>query len=93
MTDKGAIETATRRLAAALDGLEAALDRRREVDGRESSLSVQLASLGADRSRLASELDQQTARATRLDAANREVSQRLDAAMETVRSMVEAQER
>ena len=92
MTDKGAIETATRRLAAALDGLEAALDRRREVDGRESSLSVQLASLGSDRSRLASELDQQMARASRLDAANREVAQRLNAAMETVRAMVEAQE-
>ena len=93
MNDKGAIETATRRLAAALDGLEAALDRRREVDGRESSLSVQLAALGADRSRLASELDQQTARSTRLDAASREVSQRLDSAMDRVRSMVEAQER
>lgn len=93
MSEGSPIESATRRLAAALDGLEAALERRREVDGRESTLSSQVAALGADRSRLAAELDQQTARAHRLDAAGREVSRRLDLAMETVRAVVDQQER
>ena len=92
MSDASAIEGATRRLAAALDGLEAALERRREVDGRESALSTQVAALGADRSRLAAELDEQTARAHRLDAAGRDVSRRLDLAMDAVRAVVDVLE-
>jgi hypothetical protein len=93
VTDSSAIEGATRRLAAALDGLEAALERRREVDQREAALSTQVAALGADRSRLAAELDQQTARARRLDEASRDVSRRLDLAIDAVRSVVDTQER
>lgn len=85
------VTAATRRLAAALDGLEAALERRREVDGREAALAAQLATLGSDRSRLAAELDRETARAVRLDAASRDVARRLDAAMDAVRSLVEAE--
>src|SRR5215207_9415181 len=69
MTDASTIDAATRRLAAALDGLEAALERRREADNRDSALAAQVAALGTDRSRLAAELDQQVARAQRLDAA------------------------
>jgi hypothetical protein len=91
--EASAIEAATKRLAAALDGLEAALGRRREVDGRETALSAQLAALGADRSRLAAELDEQTARALKLDAATRDVARRLDLAMDAVRAVVSAQER
>lgn len=92
MSDASAIESATRRLAAALDGLEAALERRREVDGRESALATQVAALGADRSRLAAELDEQTARALRLDAVSRDVARRLDLAMEAVRAVAEMRE-
>jgi hypothetical protein len=92
MSDASAIEGATRRLAAALDGLEAALERRREVDGREAALATQVAALGADRSRLAAELDEQTGRARRLDAASRDVSRRLDLAMDAVRAVVDVRE-
>jgi hypothetical protein len=92
VSDTSPIETAAKRLAAALDGLEAALERRREVDGRESSLSAQVAALGADRSRLAAELDRETGRARQLDAASRDVSRRLDLAMDAVRAVVDAKE-
>lgn len=54
---------------------------------------MQVAALGADRSRLAAELDQHAARAQRLDAASREIAGRLDSAMEAVRAVVEGQVR
>ncbi len=87
MSQGSAVEAATRRLAAALDGLEAALERRRETDGRQEALVAQLAALGTDRSRLAAELDEQAARGRRLETANREVAQRLDTAMSTIRGL------
>ena len=93
MSEPSAIEVATRRLAAALEGLDAALHRRRDADRREAALSVQVAALGADRSRLAAELDLHTARSRRLDGASREVSKRLDLAMEAVQAVVDRQER
>jgi hypothetical protein len=86
------IEAATRRLASALDGLDAALERRREVDGREAALAAQVAALGLDRSRLAAELDRELSRAVRLDGANREVTRRLDLAMEAVRTVVDGKD-
>ncbi len=87
MSNGSAVEAATRRLAAALDGLEAALDRRRETDGRQDALAAQLTAFGADRSRLAADLDEQSARGRRLEAASRETAQRLDAAMAAVRTI------
>jgi len=93
MTEQTAIESATRRLADALDSLEAAVERRLDADRGDTRLSDQLHALGADRSRLAAELDTQTARARRLDAANREVARRLDTAMNNIRSVLDARER
>ena len=90
MTDAGAIEVATRRLMLALDGLEAAAERRREADRADLGLADQLHVLGADRSRLASDLDAVTARARALESTNQEVARRLDAAIETIRSVIEA---
>jgi hypothetical protein len=90
MTDAGAIEAATRRLMQALDGLEAAAERRREADRAELGLSDQLHALGVDRSRLAADLDVVTARARALETTNQEVARRLDAAIETIRSVIEA---
>ncbi len=90
MADANPVEMATRRLSAALDGLEAALERRRGADQGGAALAEQLSSLGADRSRLAAELDQQAARAQKLEATTREISQRLDAAMEAVQTVVDA---
>jgi hypothetical protein len=92
VSDSSAIETATRRLAAALEGLDAALHRRRDADRREEALATQVAALGADRSRLAAELDLHAARAQRLDTASREVSRRLASAVETVETVIQRQE-
>jgi len=86
------IDAATKRLALALDALEAALERRREADRNEESLASQLQALGADRSRLASNLDAQAARAKRLETANREIARRLDAAIGTIRDVIGANE-
>jgi len=90
MTDAGTIEVATRRLMLALDGLEAAAERRREADRAELGVADQLHALGADRSRLAADLDAVTARARALETTNQEVARRLDAAIETIRSVIEA---
>ena len=90
MTEAGGIEVATRRLMLALDGLEAAAERRREADRADLGLSDQLHALGTDRSRLASDLDAVTARARALETTNQEVARRLDAAIETIRSVIEA---
>ncbi len=89
MTDTSAIDAATKRLTQALDGLEAAAERRREADRAEHGLVDQLHALGADRSRLASDLDALTARARALETTNHEVARRLDAAIETIRSVIE----
>jgi hypothetical protein len=90
MSDTGAIDLASKRLAHALDALEAAVERRCEADVDEQGLAEQLHALGADRSRLASELDVASGRARALETTNREVARRLDAAIDTVRSVLEA---
>jgi Domain of unknown function (DUF4164) len=89
MTDPSAIDAATKRLALALDALEAALERRRDADRGEETLAAQLHALGADRSRLAADLDAQAARARTLENTNREIGQRLDVAIDTIRSVIE----
>jgi hypothetical protein len=92
VSDPSTIEAATRRLAAALEGLDAALDRRRDADRREAALATQVAAFGADRARLAAEVDQHAARAQRLDTASREVSRRLDLAIDAIHAVVERRE-
>ncbi len=89
MSDPSAIEAATRRLTLALDALEAAVDRREDADRQSQGLATQVHALGADRSRLASELDGAAARAKALDAANRDIARRLDAAIDNIRSVIE----
>ena len=93
MTEGSAIEAASKRLALALDALAAAVERRHEADRGEQTLDAQLHALGADRSRLAAELDAAAARNRTLEGANREVAERLDAAIETLRSVLAANER
>ena len=92
MSDTDSIETATRRLTLALDALEAATERRREADRGEASLANQVHALGSDRARLASELDETTARARALETANRDVAGRIDAAIETIRGVLNSQD-
>ena len=93
MTEPSAIDAASKRLALALDALAAAVERRREADRGEQTLDAQLHALGTDRSRLASELDAAVARSRMLEITNREVAHRLDAAIDTIRSVLAANER
>ena len=86
------LDTATRRLIAALDALESAVERRREADRGENELASRIQALGADRSRLADELDGSLVKSRRLERANREIAERLDAAIGTIRSVLHAGE-
>ena len=90
MSEPSAIDAATRRLSLALDSLEAAVERRREADREGAALIAQVHKLGSDRSRLASDLDAAAARSRRLETSNRDVARRLDLAMNTIRSVLEA---
>ncbi len=93
MTDTSAIDAATKRLALALDALDAAIERRREADRGQEGLAAQLHALGTDRSRLASDLDAAVAHARSLETTNREIARRLDVAIDTIRSVLEANDR
>ena len=86
------IDAATRRLMTALDALESAVERRREADRDENELAVRIQALGADRSRLADELDGSLVKSRRLERTNREIAERLDAAIGTIRSVLDAGE-
>lgn len=91
--DESPLQRAMRRMTSALDTLEAAVNRRHEEDRQRDALEAQLQAFGSDRSRLAAELDQVRARSTDLEAANREVSRRLDRAADTIRTVLAGQER
>jgi hypothetical protein len=86
------IEAATRRLMTALDALESAVERRREADRDENELAVRIQALGTDRSRLADELDGSLVKSRKLERTNREIAERLDAAIGTIRSVLDAGE-
>ena len=86
------IELATRRLAMALDALESAVERRREHDRGEDELAARIQALGVDRSRLANELDGTLVRSRELERTNREIAQRLDVAIDTIKSVIDAGE-
>ena len=86
------IDAATRRLMAALDALEGAVERRHDADRDEDELAARIQALGADRSRLADELDGSLVEPRRLERANREIAERLDAAIGTIRVRARAGE-
>ncbi|MDP2410989.1 MAG: DUF4164 family protein [Pseudolabrys sp.] len=92
MTEQSDVDMAVKRLALALDALDAAVERRREADRTEEALANQVQALGLDRSNLAASLDGEAARARKLEATNREVAQRLDTAMASIRSVLDANE-
>jgi chromosome segregation ATPase len=92
MSEPDSIEVASRRLTQALDALDAAAERRRDADRSSATLAGQLHAVDTDRARLASELDQAAARARTLETANREIAQRLDTAIATVRGALSANE-
>lgn len=88
MTQITAVEAATTRLEHALRALEEAVEYRLDRDRARGDLAEQVHSLGIDRARLASELDASVARARRLEDANRAVAQRLDAAVDTIHTVI-----
>jgi uncharacterized protein DUF4164 len=90
MADSAAIEAATKRLSLALDALEAAVERRHDADRGEESLGAQLHTLGVDRSRLAAELDEVSARSREIEAGNRELARRIDVAIDGIKAVLEA---
>jgi hypothetical protein len=92
MSDQNTIDTAVKRLALALDALDAAAERRREADRSEEGLASQLYALGVDRTKLAATLDGETARSRRLENTNREIAQRLDTAIASIQSVLDANE-
>jgi Domain of unknown function (DUF4164) len=92
MTEQSSIDTAVRRLALALDALDAAVERRKQADRSEEGLAAQVQALGLDRTRLAAALDGETARSRRLEATNREIAERLDTAMASIQSVLDLNE-
>ena len=83
------IEAALKRLESALDLLEGVIERQIEGALHVASLENELHRLGTDRSELAQSLDAAEARTALLERANREVSQRLVAAMDSIRTMID----
>jgi hypothetical protein len=92
INEQSAIDMAVKRLALALDALDAAAERRREADRGEDALVAQVQALGLDRTRLASTLDSETSRSRRLEATNREIAQRLDTAIASIQSVLDTNE-
>ena len=88
MSDAESIDIAKRRLTFALEALEAAAERRRELDRGQEALFTQLHAMGSDRAQLASDLDQATARARGLETATREIAGKVDQAIETIRGVL-----
>jgi hypothetical protein len=93
MTDASAIDAAARRLALALDSLQAAVVRRREADRSGDAVSVQMHAIGADRARLAAELDAAAAQVRDMEDINREVARRIDLAIGTIQHLLEEHDR
>jgi hypothetical protein len=92
MSEQSAIDAAVKRLALALDALDAAVERRLDADRSEDALAAQVQALGLDRTKLASALDGETARSRKLEATNREIAERLDSAMASIQSVLDAHE-
>jgi predicted nucleic acid-binding Zn-ribbon protein len=81
-------DQALRRLQSALARVESAVERSLENQRQVAGLEGELQRLGTDRSRLAQSLDAAEERSGRMEDANREVSRRLVAAMESIREVL-----
>ena len=83
------LDEALRRLASALDQLEAATARRAAAEAARADLTEELAVMQDDRARLALDLDAALARAKRLEATSQQVSRRLDKTSASIRTLIE----
>lgn len=89
MTSQQTLSEVMQRLNKAVASLENAVDRQVELREGARDAEEEVQRMNADRSRLAGELDESTARAERLEEANKEVSRRLVTAMETIRAVLD----
>jgi hypothetical protein len=92
MSEQSVIDAAVKRLALALDALDAAVERRVDADRSEDALAAQVHSLGLDRTKLAAALDGETARSRKLESTNREIAERLDNAIASIQSVLRTHE-
>jgi hypothetical protein len=92
MSEQSEIDISVKRLALALDALDAAAERRQLADRNQEGLASQLQTLGLDRTQLAAALDGETSRSRKLEAANREIAQRLDTAIASIQSVLNGHE-
>jgi Domain of unknown function (DUF4164) len=90
MSETDSIEFASRRLALALEALDAAAELRREADRGVEALASQVHALGSDRAQLAGELDRAVARSRALENVHGEVGRRIAQAIETIRGLLES---
>ncbi|MDZ5699430.1 DUF4164 domain-containing protein [Chelativorans sp. M5D2P16] len=89
MSGDTTLKDAIGRLGKAVEALEAAAEDRLEKERDFAEAEAEVQRMGADRARLAQEIDKTEARAERLAEVNREVSRRLVAAMETIRAVLD----
>lgn len=82
------VDQALGRLQSALLRVESAVERSLEHQRAVAGLEGEVQRLGTDRSRLAQSLDASEERSGRMEDANREVSRRLVAAMESIRDVL-----
>lgn len=92
MTHSKRLDASLKRLAASLDHLEAASERRAIADRLRFDQEEALAVMQDDRSRLAVELDGALARVRTLDEANFEAARRLQGAGTALRAILEESE-
>ena len=71
---------------------QTAVERSVEMERSRAALAEQVHTLDADRSRLAADLDSQTARSRRLETANRDIARRLDTAMDNIKLVLDAED-
>lgn len=88
MTPRDNLDLALKRLAAAIDLLEAAQERRAQAETARASLEEEFAVMQDDRTRLAVELDATVARNKALTAANDDVALRLERASAAIRVLI-----
>src|SRR5208282_4769591 len=85
----GPFEPSLRRMRAAIDLLEAALERRARLDARRGDADEEFALMQDDRARLAVELDGALGRGRALEAANAEAAKRLAQASAALDGLIE----
>ncbi|MGD0762676.1 MAG: DUF4164 family protein [Roseiarcus sp.] len=86
----GPFEPSLRRMRAAIDLLEAALERRARRDASRRDADEELALMQDDRARLAVELDGALDRGRALEAANAEAAKRLAQASAALDELIES---